>query len=132
MVLMALLSGSGILEAREPGILLATAQILLGLSLGARFKRATVTRLPRALTAAIPVMAAHAGAMLGLAFVLHGIFAFDLATTVLSLATGGSAEMVLTAQSVDADAALVAAYQLMRGVLGNGLAGLIYKKTLKT
>ena len=37
----------------------------------------------------------------------------------LGLATGGTAEMLLTAKIVGADAALVAAYQLTRGLLAN-------------
>lgn len=129
MATIALLSGSGVLRAEEPGVLLASAQVVLGLSLGARFRRETVGRLPRALAAGVPVLLSHAGIMGLLALGLAELFGFSPTAMILGLATGGTAEMVLTAQTVAADAALVAVYQVTRGLLGNALAGLIYEKT---
>ncbi|MDP2737973.1 MAG: AbrB family transcriptional regulator [Pseudorhodobacter sp.] len=122
MAAVALLSGAGLVVATEPQGLVALAQIALGLSLGARLKRETVRRLPRALTAGAALMLVHAVAMAGLAFVLALVAGAEPVTMVLGLATGGSAEMVLTARAVGADAALVAAYQLTRGLAGNALA----------
>ncbi len=130
MLALALLSGSGLLEAREPPVLLALAQIALGLSLGARFRRATLRRLPRALAGGIPVVVLHAALMLGLGLAVAAAFGFEAPLLLMGYATGGTAEMVLTAQVVAADAALVAAYQLTRGLLGNLLAGVIYTRTV--
>lgn len=129
MVIIALLSGSAVLRGEVPSLLLATAQVVLGLSLGARFKKVTVRRLPRALAAGAPVLLSHAGIMGLLALGLAVLFDFSPTAMILGLATGGTAEMVLTAQTVGDDAALVAAYQVTRGLLGNALAGLIFKKT---
>jgi len=49
----------------------------------------------------------------------------------LASATGGTAEMVLTAQVVATDAALVAVYQVARGLCGNLLAVPIYVLTIE-
>ncbi len=123
----ALLSGTGLVAASEPQVLLAVAQIALGLSLGARLKRDTVRRLPRALTAGAALMVVHAVVMGGLALTLALLAGAAPITMVLGLATGGSAEMVLTARAVGADAAIVAAYQLSRGLLGNALAERLHR-----
>ncbi len=130
MVVLALLSASGVLAAREPAILLAMAQIALGLSLGARFRRETLKRLPRALAGGIPVILAHGALMLGLAALAADLTGLALPELLMGFATGGTAEMVLTAQIVAADAALVAAYQVTRGLLGNLLAAPLYRWTI--
>lgn len=128
---LSVISGLGLISASEPKVMLAGAQVLLGFNLGTRFKRESVRRLPRALAAAVPVMALHAAIMAGLALVLAFTFGFPSPAMVLAFATGGSAEMVLTARTVGANAALVAIYQVTRGLLGNSLASLIYHRTIK-
>jgi membrane AbrB-like protein len=130
MIAVAVLSGAGLIEGRAPGLLLAVAQVALGLALGARFRRDTVARLPRALGIGIPLMAVHGVAMAALAWAAATAAGFDLRSVLLGLATGGTAEMVLTAKIVGADAALVAAYQVTRGLLGNLLADPLYRLTV--
>ncbi|PQO22955.1 hypothetical protein C2I36_10370 [Rhodobacteraceae bacterium WD3A24] len=130
MVAISALSGSGLLEAQEPVVLLAAAQILLGLTLGARFRRETLARLPRALAFGVPAMLLHAAIMSALALLVAGVMGFDPAALLLGFATGGIAEMVLTAQTVGADSALVTAYQVTRGLMGNLLAGTIHARTV--
>lgn len=132
MAVTAVLSGSGAIHAEEPVVLLTAAQIALGLSLGARFQRATLARLPRALLVGIPAMLFHAGIMTALALFTARAVGFDTAVLLLGFATGGIAEMVLTAQTVGADAALVTAYQLARGLTGNLFAGAVYAKTVRS
>lgn len=129
MAVVALLSGGGLVAASEPRELIAVAQIGLGLSLGARLKRETVRRLPRALGAGAIMMLVHAVVMAGAALGLAILLREDAATMILSLATGGSAEMVLTARAVGADAAMVAAYQLTRGLAGNALAERLHRRS---
>lgn len=127
MAVVALLSGAGLVAASEPLEMLAVAQIALGISLGARVKRETVRRLPRALMAGASLMLVHAMAMGGLAVGLALLAGAEPITMVLALATGGAAEMVLTARAVGADAAIVAAYQLTRGLLGNAFAERLHR-----
>ncbi|MCA0421859.1 MAG: AbrB family transcriptional regulator [Proteobacteria bacterium] len=128
MAAVAVLSGTGLVAATEPQGLLAAAQIALGLSLGARLKRDTVRRLPRALAAGAVLMLVHALVMGALALALALLAGAEPVTMVLGLATGGSAEMVLTARAVGADAAIVAAYQLSRGLLGNAFAERLHRR----
>lgn len=130
MIAVAVLSGAGLIEARAPAPLLAVAQVALGLALGSRFRRATVARLPRALSVGIPLMVVHGALMAALAWAAATAAGFDLRSVLLGLATGGTAEMVLTAKIVGADAALVAAYQVTRGLLGNLLADPLYRLTV--
>lgn len=88
MLAVAILSGAGLIEGRAPGALLAVAQVALGLALGARFRRDTVARLPRALRLGIPLMLVHAAAMAALAWVAAAAAGFDLRSVLLGLATG--------------------------------------------
>lgn len=122
MVAVAALSASGLIAAREPASLLAAAQVLLGLSLGTRFRRTTVGRLPRALLAGSMVLLLNGVIMAALGLTAAAFLDFEPSLMLLASATGGTAEMVLTAQVVGADAALVAVYQVARGLGGNLLA----------
>lgn len=130
MLVLSLLSGAGWVQAAMPPVMLAVAQIALGMALGGRFRRATVQRLPRALAVGVPVLVIHAALMALIALLAAHLTGFDPLLLVLGLATGGTAEMVLTAKMIGTDAALVAAYQVTRGLAGNLLADPIYRYTL--
>lgn len=130
MIVVSILSGTETISAKEPAVLLALAQILLGCSLGSRFHRQAVLRLPRAMAAGTAVLTLNAAAMALLATVAASFLDAELPLMLLAFATGGTAELVLTARVIGADAALVAVYQVMRGLCGNLLAGLVYKKTV--
>lgn len=126
-----LLSGAGLVEAAAPAPLLAVAQVVLGLALGARFRRETVARMPRMVAVGLPILVLHGLLMAALALAAAKITGFDPLLLVLGLANGGAAEMVLTAKAFAADAALVAAYQIARGLTGNLLAGPIHRHTVR-
>ncbi|MEE4119949.1 MAG: AbrB family transcriptional regulator [Paracoccaceae bacterium] len=130
MAVLAVLSGAGLIDAREPDSVLAVAQVMLGLGIGARFTRATMGRLPRALAVGLPLMIGHAGILVGLGVVVALGFGLDPVVLALGASTGGIAEMVLTAKAVGADAALVTFYQVVRGLAGNLTAGLIFERTV--
>lgn len=121
------LSGAGLVAAAEPRLLSGTAQILIGINLGARFDRSTVSKLPRAFAAAIPLMLVHLALMSALAAGMAYLSGIDLPTALLGFATGGTVEMVLTAGAVGASVGIVTAFQVARGVFGNALASLIYR-----
>lgn len=127
MLVLSLLSGSGLIEARTPHEVLAVAQVMLGLALGARFRRETMARLPCALAIGMILILVHAFAMGAIAVAASAVMGQEVRLLILGLATGGTAEMVLTAKMVGANAALVAAYQVTRGLLGNLLAQPIYR-----
>ena len=131
MVGVAALSSTGIVSARTPAALLAGAQVLLGLSLGTRFRRDAIRRLPRALSAGTLVLLLNGVLMAGAGIALAYLFELDRALMLLASATGGTAEMVLTAQVVATDVALVALYQVTRGLAGNLLALPLYALTVR-
>ncbi len=130
MAALAVLSGAGAIDAKEPELILALAQVLLGLGIGARFTRETVARLPRALAVGVPLMIGHAAVMAALGLAVAVALALEPEVMLLGYSTGGIAEMVLTAKAVGADAALVTAYQVTRGILGNLLGGALYDRTV--
>lgn len=132
MVGVAALSSAGIASAQEPEALLAGAQVLLGLSLGTRFHRDAVRRLPRALAAGTMVLLLNGVLMAVAGIALARLFELDRVLMLLASATGGTAEMVLTAQVVATDTALVALYQVTRGLAGNLLALPLYVLTVKS
>jgi len=129
MVMIALLSGADVVEAREPELLLSLAQIFLGLRIGSLFNRETLQRLPRALTAGIPLLLLHAVLMACFGLILAVSLDLPVPLILLCVATGGAAEMVLTAHLVAVDVAMVALYQVTRGLLGNLLAAQVYLRT---
>lgn len=131
MLLVAILSLGDLLHATEPRALISGAQVVLGLSLGARLRRETLGRLPRAFAVGIPALLAHLALMTIAALIVAALSGADPVTTALCFATGGSAEMVLTARAVGADAALVAAYQLSRGLSGNAMAEPLHSRLLR-
>jgi uncharacterized protein len=131
MLCLAVLSGGGLIEAKEPAPMLAAAQVMLGLSLGTRFQRERILRLPRALAVGAGILALNGTAMAAAALAISHALGFDLPLMLLAFAIGGTAEMVLTARVVGADAALVAVYQVTRGLLGNVMAAPVYDWTMR-
>jgi membrane AbrB-like protein len=131
MIGVAVVSSASLVVAKEPAALLAMAQVLLGLSLGARFRRNMIQRLPRVLAAGTVVLILNALLMALVGLSLAILLGLELPTMLLASATGGTAEMVLTAQVVATDAALIAVYQLARGLCGNLLAVPIYVFTIE-
>lgn len=123
-------AGAGVLGGALPPLLLIGAQIVLGLSLGARFKREMLRALPRALAAAAPVFLALMAltALAGVVVAAIGPVSEPIQTLVLCFSIGGMAEMVLTAKALGQNAALVAAFQAVRAVLVNLCAGAVWRR----
>ncbi|AQS50137.1 hypothetical protein BMG03_19700 (plasmid) [Thioclava nitratireducens] len=119
-------SGSGEVGAKLPGGLLALAQITVGMTLGSRFDRRRLATIPRALAVGVPVLITIIVVMALFAALCALFMPVDLSTLVLSFAIGGMAEMVLTAKALHQDVALVAAFQAVRGIAANALAGPIW------
>ena len=109
-----------------PTAMLNVAQVILGFALGARFRRAEMASMPRALVAAVIILPVI---MLGMALVATGaagIVPETVPTLVLASSIGGMAEMVLTAKALGQNAAIVAAFHIVRAVLVNFLAGSLW------
>ncbi|MEO0401147.1 MAG: AbrB family transcriptional regulator, partial [Pseudomonadota bacterium] len=124
----AVLTASGGVNGEISAPLMAVAQVIVGMSLGAKFKRERLRKLPRA-------MAVGGSALLVIIMIMAAIGIFfsrflpmDAPTMVLAFSIGGLAEMVLTARALELDMAMVAAFQSIRAVLVNSFAGLIWNR----
>ncbi|WP_168797924.1 AbrB family transcriptional regulator [Pacificoceanicola onchidii] len=120
-------SSTGVLSGRIPEALLAIVQIFVGISLGARFQRARLASIPRALTVGLPVLLFIMGLMAAASALTSLVTPFPFATLVLCFSIGGMAEMVLTSKALAQNVALVAAFQAVRAVIVNACAGAVWR-----
>ncbi|WP_275752334.1 AbrB family transcriptional regulator [Hoeflea sp. YIM 152468] len=106
--------------AQMPALLLITAQVLIGFSLGARLDRKDLSRMPRAALAGVLCgLALIAFMALTVAPVLTAITGTDMAVLVLGTAPGGLGEMIASAKALGVASALVAGFQFVRSFLTN-------------
>lgn len=109
-----LLGATGLVTVVIPPFVILLAQIALGTWLGCQFRRDLLTALPRVTAAAVAVtlfmiLCAAFGAL-----VLSGVTDLPYTTSFLALAPAAVTEMVLTAQVMNLDAEVVAAFHVMR------------------
>ncbi|MBY6031280.1 AbrB family transcriptional regulator [Halomonas sp. DP8Y7-1] len=130
------LSGAEMLPASPqqvlhlPEGLLICAQVVVGFGLGAKFQRATLLSLPRAITFGIPVLV-MIGVLAALAAVVIAAMSSSresVQTLILGFSVGGMAEMTLTAQSLGHNAALVAGFHAIRALSVNLFAGPLWAR----
>jgi membrane AbrB-like protein len=102
------------MTATVPGPLFIAAQIVLGISLGSRFDRNLIRRLPRVAAAALLVSGFLILASVIGAAGLSAATGLSFATSFLAIAPAGVTEMVLTARVMHLDTAAVTAFHVMR------------------
>jgi membrane AbrB-like protein len=107
----------GFVEGRAPDALLVVAQVMMGTSLGAQFRREFLGRLLPIMLAGTVVVAVTTAANAAVGVALAYMLGLPIATMVLAMAPGGMAEMVVTAKLIGLEAQLVTGFQLMRIVL---------------
>jgi uncharacterized protein len=115
----AVLSANGLVSGRIPGILLAFGQFLIGISIGARFRRESLARLPRLFVLSAVFIIILTAILFGYAALLSAATGLDLASAALGSSPGGMAEMALTAQVLHLNVALVTAFHVVRAFLVN-------------
>lgn len=128
LIAVGLVSATGALDGRMPPALLAVVQVFIGISLGARFQRDRLSSIPRALAIGLPVILIIMAVMALVAVSAAQVMPFAVPTLVLGFSIGGMAEMVLTSKALSQNVALVAAFQAVRAVLVNALAGTIWRR----
>lgn len=109
----------GLLVGKLPTWLFYAGQFMIGIAVGARFRRESLMRLPRfavAVTGTIIIVAAIMGAYAALLSRLSGL---DLASAALGASPGGFAEMAITAQTLHLSVGLVTAFHVVRAFLVN-------------
>ena len=115
-----------------PEILISIAQIVVGFSLGAKFQRQSLIAIPRAVMAAALILGCIIAVMSLLGFVSSQIIPESASTLILCFGIGGMAEMILTAKALGQNAAMVAAFQIVRGVIVNSSAEAIWSRLSKS
>ncbi|MEO1249497.1 MAG: AbrB family transcriptional regulator, partial [Pseudomonadota bacterium] len=128
LLLVGVVSSFGVFAGRMPQPLLAVVQVLVGISLGARFQRSRLSTIPRAVAAGLPVILIIMAFMASAAVIAGLVIPFALPTLILCFSIGGMAEMVLTAKAHGQNVALVAAFQAIRAVLVNAFAGPLWRR----
>ncbi|MEM0978168.1 MAG: AbrB family transcriptional regulator [Pseudomonadota bacterium] len=123
-----LVTMTGFFGGRIHDPLMAIAQVIVGMSLGAKFLRERLASIPRAIAAGTPALVSIIAVMAALGIAASFVLPFDIPTMVLAFSIGGLAEMVLTARALELNMAIVAAFQAIRAILVNASAGVIWNK----
>jgi len=110
----------GYFEGRMPREIFYGGQFLLGISIGARFRRDVVFKLKKFTLISSCFVVMMAGCMFAYAVVLAYIGGIDIASAALSSSPGGFAEMAVTAEVLHLNIALVTAFHIIRAMLVNG------------
>lgn len=124
----AILSGAGLAEVRLPDPLLWLGQLLIGMSLGIRFKRDIVLRLPLFGLASAATSLVLGAILFGMAAAFSAATAADLPSLLLGLSPGGFVEMTLTARALNLDIALVTGFHFVRAFTVNSIAGVVWER----
>jgi membrane AbrB-like protein len=107
----------GLVEGRIPDQLLTVAQVAIGCSLGAQFRREFVTRLLPQLIASTVTVLFTLIVMGAIAIACAFIFSLSPPTMVLALAPAGMAEMTLTGKVLGLDAVTISGFHIVRIIL---------------
>jgi membrane AbrB-like protein len=114
-------AAAGLLTGHVPQPLYWLGQYLIGLSIGARFRREIVVRLPRLFVTSAFFVLILAACLLAYAAALSAITGLDLASAALGASPGGIAEMAITAQTLHLSVGLVTAFHVVRAFFVNSL-----------
>jgi membrane AbrB-like protein len=125
LMLSAIAHVTGLTHASPPAVLVATAQLVIGVTLGLRFKGIAPAALLRFMGLSVLSVIAMLGIGVAIAAVVSLTGVAPMAVMVLSLAPGGLVEMGLIALSLQASPIFVTAHHLVRilATVTLGLAG---------
>ena len=105
---------SGIIEHQPPYVLLASAQLVIGAAVGARFSGAPLALVGRSLLLGAGATLIMLAITLLFGAILHGITAHPLPLLLLAFIPGGFAEMSLIALAMGVDPAFVVTHHSLR------------------
>jgi membrane AbrB-like protein len=115
----AIAAATGALAGRLPFALYALAQFMIGISIGARFRREVVVKLRRIFFTSALFILCLMVMLFGYAWLLSTLTGLDLATAALSASPGGIAEMAITAQTLSLSVGLVTGFHIVRAFMVN-------------
>ncbi|WP_169776497.1 AbrB family transcriptional regulator [Wenxinia marina] len=122
LVAAAALSSVDLIGGHLPQWLFLCGQYLLGMAVGARFRRDIVVRLPRLFLLGVVFTLLVTAALFGVAALLSAATGLDLATAALASSAGGIAEMAVTAQVLQLNAALILGFHVTRAIMVNAFS----------
>jgi membrane AbrB-like protein len=120
-------AATGLFFGRLPQPLYWFGQFMIGISIGARFKREIVGRLARVVIASTIFILLLAGLLFGYAAIVSGLSELDLASATLGASPGGLAEMAITAQTLHLSVGLVTGFHVVRAFIVNAFATRLLK-----
>jgi len=115
-------AATGLLFGRLPLPHYWFGQFMIGISIGARFKRDIVMRLPRVVFASTVFILSLAALLFGYAAIVSAASGLDLASATLGASPGGLAEMAITAQTLHLSVGLVTGFHVVRAFLVNAFS----------
>lgn len=107
-------SGFGFGPFAVPSVIITIAQIVIGIWLGCRFRRALLGRLWRVTMSALITTAFLLIVAAAIALALSAMTGLSFVTSLLAVAPAGVTEMALTATAMHLDATAVTAFQITR------------------
>lgn len=122
----AILSTNDVVVGRMPTPVFALAQLLLGFAVGCRFNRAMLAEVPRVTVVGLLFVVFIMAVMAMFAWLSAWAAGLDFSTALLATSPGGMAEMTVTAQALHLAVPLVLSFQVVRGLMVNGLASHVY------
>ncbi|AZQ68274.1 AbrB family transcriptional regulator [Silicimonas algicola] len=122
LVAAAALSSFDMIGGHLPHGLFIGGQYLLGVAVGARFRRDIVLRMPRLFLLGVVFTLLVTAALFGVAAILSAATGLDLATAALASSAGGIAEMSVTAQVLHLNSALILGFHVTRAIMVNAFA----------
>lgn len=114
LILAALATVTGWLDLHLPFWLIATAQLVIGMTLGLRFKGTDAALLARSVWLSLISVVVMLAIGAAFAFVLHRVTGLAFLHLLISFAPGGVAEMSIVALSLAASPAVVSLHHILR------------------
>ena len=127
-IAVALCSALQVFQGAIPQLLLNIAQLILGFALGAKFQRQALGAIPRAVVVAMLLLSLIIAVMALAGYLASWVIPESVSTLLLCFSIGGMAEMIITGKALGQNAAMIAAFQVVRAVLVNSLAGAIWSR----
>lgn len=126
-----LMTLSGLVGSSLPSPVVQTGQLLIGWSLGDRYRPEMLKTMPRFALVVVSLALCGVALSLGLAILLSHVSALDLPTLILAVSPGGIAEMSITAKVLHLGVAVVTAAHVVRMIVVLLITGPSYSLWLK-
>jgi len=118
---------TGVTEFKVGPLLVASAQVGLGIFVGLRFRGVGFVQVKATLRAALSALLVHIGLAVVAAMALTQITSFDFASLLIAFSPGGLNEMSLIAIALGTDVAFVVGTHLLRVLLVLSFAPILFR-----